>query len=65
LIAQQGTFTVIHGQRIALDTIPDRQLLRRIIVPAKAKRRIREGLRDLGITRLVMFPEIQSLGRTD
>lgn len=61
LIAQQGTFTIVHQRPIALDSIRDDHLLKRILIPASAKRAMRDGLKALGITRLVMFPEIQSI----
>ena len=61
LIAQQGVFTVTHRQQIPIDAITEPHLLTRIRVRAHAKPSIREGLRTLGITRLTMYPEMQSL----
>lgn len=61
LVAQQGVFTVIHRDPTALDEIVDGQLLSRIKIPAAAKASIRLALKTLGINRLSMFPELQSV----
>jgi hypothetical protein len=61
LIAQQGVFTVIHRDPTALEAIDDARLLSRVRIPATAKARIRASLRGLGINRLSMFPELQSV----
>jgi len=61
LIAQQGVFTVIHREPTALETIDDSRLLSRVRIPARAKARIRVALAGLGINRLSMFPELQSV----
>jgi hypothetical protein len=61
LIAQQGVFTVIHRDPTALETIDDPRLLARVRIPPTAKARIRASLRELGINRLSMFPELQSV----
>ncbi len=65
LIAQQGVFTVIHRQRTPLDSIANEGLLSRVRIPAKSKQPIRNGLAALGVTRLTMFPEIQSVARSE
>jgi hypothetical protein len=61
LIAQQGVFTITHKQPIALDEIPDRKLLARVRIPSGAKANIRAALRALGMSKLSLFPELQSL----
>ena len=61
LVAQQGVFTVIHRNAMALDSIDDDRLLAHIRIPAKAKARIRAGLRQLGVNRLSLYPELQSV----
>jgi len=61
LIAQQGVFTVIHRDANALDTIADTKLLSRVRIPPGAKASIRVALDELGINRLSMFPELQSV----
>ncbi len=61
LIAQQGVFTVTHRESIALESIDEPGLLARIRIPANAKARIRAGLVALGINKLSMFPELQSV----
>ena len=65
LVAQQGVFTVTHRAQTPLDSIEDDQLLASILISATAKPAIRSVLKALGITRLTMYPEIQSVaGRT-
>lgn len=61
LVAQKGVFTVIHRESIALDAIDDDRLLARVRIPARAKARIRAALKDVGINRLSMFPELHSV----
>ena len=61
LIAQQGVFTVIHRDPTGLETISDPALLSRVRIPANAKPRIRAALARLGINKLSMFPELQSV----
>jgi hypothetical protein len=62
LIAQQGVFTITHLEQIAIDSIGDPHLLGRITIPSRAKPGIYAALKSLGINRLAMFPELQSLG---
>jgi hypothetical protein len=62
LVAQQGVFTVTHREQVALDTVDQPHLLARVQVKSKAKPAIRVALKALGITRLTMYPELQSLG---
>lgn len=61
LIAQQGVFTVIHRDSTALERIADSELLARVRIPPSAKAPIRATLHALGINRLSMFPELQSV----
>jgi len=65
LVAQQGVFTVTHRTRTALDQIPDATLLRRIRIPASAKPSMRDSLKTLGMGRLSLYPELQSLTGAD
>src|SRR5258706_4173547 len=59
LVAQQGVFTVIHRDAVALEAIVDPSLLARVRIPAAAKARIRKSLHQLGINRLARFPGLQ------
>ena len=61
LVAQQGVFTVIYRQPTTLEQIGDPALLSRVRIPADAKAHIRTDLNELGIHRLSLFPELQSV----
>lgn len=62
LVAQQGVFTITHKEPAALEELAIDRLLARIRIPAVAKKGIRTSLQKLGIGRLSMYPELQSLG---
>ena len=61
LVAQQGVFTVIHRRATSLEAIDDDALLSRVRIPADAKTAIRDHLDQLGVHRLTLFPELQSV----
>ena len=61
LIAQQGVFTIMHRSKISLEEIDKGRLLARVRIPAKAKARIRTSLAALGVDRLSLYPELQSV----
>lgn len=62
LVAQQGVFTVTHRKQISLDRIDDPDLLIKIMIPRANKANIRTALHALGMSRLSVYPELQSLG---
>ena len=61
LVAQQGVFTVLHRESTSLERVDDPKLLSRVRIPPRAKARMRDALHELGINRLSMFPELQSV----
>ena len=61
LVAQQGVFTVIHRRSTTLEAIDDDALLSRVRIPADARAPIRNNLNELGVHRLTLFPELQSV----
>jgi hypothetical protein len=61
LIAQQGVFTIMHRSKISLEEINKGGLLARVRIPARAKARIRTSLAALGVDRLSLYPELQSV----
>lgn len=61
LVQQAGVFTVIHRDPIAIERIRDGAYVARIIVPGAAKGRIAKELSNLGVTRLSLFPELESV----
>ena len=64
IVAQRGTFTVfpLRKSLTALDQFPDAgQYLVKIVIAGNAIPRIIEQLNRYGITRIALFPEIQSI----
>jgi len=61
LVAQQGVFTLVHRERMPIERIRRGAYVGRIIVPRTAKVRIARELGDMGVTRLSLFPELDSV----
>jgi len=65
MAVQASTFTLhptpTNTTRTIVDVLPNRKHLVRYIIPAAAKPRILRGLRDLGVTRKQLFPELEGL----
>jgi hypothetical protein len=61
LVAQSGVFTLIHRDRTPIEQIRRRKYVGRIVVPGTAKQRIAKQLSDMGVTRLSLFPELESV----
>lgn len=61
LVAQSGVFTIIHRKRTPIERIRSGTYVGRIIVPGNAKERIARELSDMGVTRLSLFPELDSV----
>jgi hypothetical protein len=60
-IVQQTLFTV-HAPGLALDELAEAtKVLVKFVIPAKAKARLRDQLRLLGISRSTLFPDLASL----
>jgi hypothetical protein len=61
MLLQQAQFT-IHGDATPLEEHPEQeQLLRRFIVPARAKIPLKETLRILGVHGAALFPDLEGL----
>ncbi len=61
MVAQSGVFTVVHRDKTPLETIRAGQFVGKIVIPRADKRRIAKELRSVGVTRLSMFPELESV----
>ncbi|MGH9822731.1 MAG: FRG domain-containing protein [Blastocatellia bacterium] len=61
MTAQQSVFTVHHQRTEALETYGDTQHVWRLVVPAASKVRIRRELATLGVSRLSIFPDLDSV----
>jgi hypothetical protein len=61
MLVQQAAFT-IHGTSKPLEAeVEARVFLSRIVIPAAAKRRVKDDLAMLGIRRSTLFPDLQNL----
>jgi hypothetical protein len=61
IVAQSGRFT-LHSCEQAIENLGDKdQYLRKFLIPASSKPTIRQRLKDLGIQRWNLFPDLQSL----
>lgn len=58
MVAQSGTFTVIHAEPIAIEDVGDGSHIWRLIIPKEAKSEIRNELRLLGVTEHSLFPDL-------
>lgn len=61
LVAQAGVFTIIHRATEPIEQIKKGAYVGRICIPRAAKPTIARELADLGITRLTLFPELESV----
>ncbi len=61
--AQLGVFTIHHAGRGPLEASGDQRHVWRFRIPAAQKAAIRAELRRIGITRLTLFPELDSVAR--
>lgn len=62
--AQQGTFTIFHKKRIAIEEINDKKHVWRYIIPASKKKSMLSDLKLCGIDVFQLFPELSSIGQT-
>jgi len=61
VVAQSGRFT-LHSCEQAIESLADKdQYLRRVLIPGSSKPTIRQRLKDLGIQKWNLFPDLQAL----
>jgi hypothetical protein len=58
MVAQAGTFTIMHATPIPIENVEDRQHIWRMIIPATAKAKIRRELSLLGVNEYALFPDL-------
>ncbi len=58
MVAQSGTFTVIHAEPTAIEDVGDKKHIWRFIVPKNSKADIRKELKLLGVTEHSLFPDL-------
>lgn len=61
MAAQLGTFTVNHREHKPIETIGEAKHIWKWVIPAGAKRKIAKELGHLAISRLTLFPELDSV----
>lgn len=62
--AQLGVHTVIHREAIAIEEMSNQKHTWKYVVPALAKKVIRQELRLLAFDKFQLFPELQTLGES-
>jgi FRG domain len=60
MVAQMGSFTIIHKDQTPLENL-DGDHLERYLIPAASKAAIRVELQHLRVTRLTVFPELTNV----
>lgn len=63
MMAQHSVFTITHKDFKPIDKLSPQKHIWRYVIPGGAKAYIRQQLAVLGITRLALFPELDSVGR--
>ena len=58
MVAQAGTFTIMHATPIAIETVEDKQHVWRMVIPSAAKPELRKELALLGINEHSLFPDL-------
>ena len=61
MIAQSGTFTIMHSRRTAVEDVADQEHVWRLVIPADQKQNVRAELRLLGFNEFLLFPELETL----
>jgi len=61
MIAQSGTFTIMHGHRMGVEDVPDQDHVWRLVIPAGQKANLRAELRLLGFNEFLLFPDLETL----
>lgn len=61
MIAQSGTFTIMHSQRMAVEDVPGQNHVWRLVIPAAQKVNLRSELRLLGFNKFMLFPDLETL----
>jgi hypothetical protein len=58
MVAQVGTFTIMHASPTAVETVGDQQHIWRMVIPATAKPDLRAELALLGVSEHSLFPDL-------
>lgn len=58
MVAQAGTFTIMHATVIPVEEVGDSKHIWRMVIPAAAKENLRTELSMLGINEHILFPDL-------
>jgi len=61
MAAQLGAFTITHREPIPIENVGNGKHVWQYVIPAKSKTKIRQDLGHLRITKLTLFPELESV----
>lgn len=61
MIAQSGTFTIIHRARTGIEEVGDKTHVWRLIIPAAQKANLRAELKLIGFNDFLLFPDLETL----
>lgn len=61
MIAQSGTFTIMHRACMGIEEVDDASHVWRLIIPAAQKANLRAELRLIGFNDFLLFPDLETL----
>lgn len=61
IAAQLGTFTITHREHTPIEDIGDKEHTWRLVIPSDSKRKILAELAQLRVSKLTLFPELDSV----
>lgn len=61
MIAQSGTFTIMHRNVVAIEAVGEARHVWRLVVPATHKAALRDELQLLGFNEFLLFPDLETL----
>ena len=61
MIAQSGTFTIIHSEPIPIERVQDGEHVWRLLIAPDAKASLRSELKLLGFNEFMLFPDLERL----
>ncbi len=59
MVAQSGTFTIIHENPDSIEKVGDESHIWRLVVPVASKEHLRSELKLLGFNELMLFPDLE------
>lgn len=63
MVAQAGTFTVIHQQGVPIEQVDDGKHVWKFILPSRCKSRLRYELNLIGVNEFTLFPDLDQVAK--